>query len=268
MGSDDGQTWNELGRSAGVIPPPPPPSFFGPTGSPVTLSISLMQPSRNRIHRVLLESSGEGSWLVNEVGFFLNNQPVEAGGPYRFSSAWMSEGKAEEWIYVDLGARCTFDRIALYWTRRAAEAVLQASHDSLNWKDLMTLPPATGPNDDLKLQRPARARYVRVLMKRPAAPEGYILSELEVYGRGGPVPKPAAKPALLPRADGGLDLAGCAWRLQRDSLVDADGLTLSRAGFKDNDWLRATVPATGIFRRQTCGTANGSTTSLSDIIAT
>ena len=243
-GSDAGQTWNELGRSTGVIPPPPAPSFFGPTGSLVTPSVPLAQSSRYRILRVALQSSGEGAWLVNEIGFSHKNQPVEAGGPYRFASAWMAEGKGEEWVYIDLGARCAFDRVTLHWIRRASEGVLQISDDAANWMDIMPLPPATGPNDDLKLQRPAQGRYVRVLMKHPATPEGYILSELEVYGRGGPVPKPASKPALLPRADGGLDLAGCAWRLQRVSLVKADGAALSSPGFKDEDWLLATVPAT------------------------
>ena len=27
----------------------------------------------------------------------------------------MSEGRGEEWVYVDLGAPCTFDRVVLHW---------------------------------------------------------------------------------------------------------------------------------------------------------
>ena len=53
------------------------------------------------------------------------------------------------------------------------------------------------------------ARYVRLLMTKPASPEGYILSEMEVYGRGGPVarpvnnakPGPALTPLNVPRPD-------------------------------------------------------------------
>ena len=41
-----------------------------------------------------------------------------------------------------------------------------------------------------------------------------------------------------------LDLAGGAWRLQRDSLVTASGAALSKPGFHDQDWLVATVPGT------------------------
>jgi hypothetical protein len=244
MGSDDGQTWSELGRSTGAVPPPPGAGSFGATGPAVNPSVSLAQPSRYRIHRIAVQSTGEEAWIVSEVRFFRDNQPVEVGGPYRFDSAWMAEGKEEEWIYVDLGARCTFDRVALYWIRRAAEGVLQTSDDAVDWQDIMPLPPAAGPNDDLKLQTPAKGRYLRVLMKRPEAPDGYILSELEVYGRGGLVPASAAKPALLPRSVGGLDLAGSLWRLQRDSLIKADGIALSKPGFKDSEWVLATVPAT------------------------
>jgi hypothetical protein len=45
------------------------------------------------------------------------------------------------------------------------------------------------------LERPEHGRYVRVIMSKVASPEGYILSEMEVYGRGGPVAKPKPAPA-------------------------------------------------------------------------
>ncbi len=95
--------------------------------------------------------------------------------------------------------------------------------------------------DDLKVT--GRGRYVRVSMKTPAAPEGYILSELEVFGKGGPVPQPAASPT--PTASR-MDLAGGGWKIQRDSLVKADGAALSRPGFADSQWMLATVPGTAL----------------------
>jgi hypothetical protein len=248
--SDDGETWREAGRTTGTLSPPPPLpppgnwlegyNWFGRANPPLRASISLVQPTTSRFFRISVASSEE--WALAEVGFYDRNRRVEAGGPYHFDSAWMSEGKGEEWVYVDLGARCTFDRVALYWIRRAAEGAIQASDDAIHWTDLRPLPPGTALTDDLELKRPASGRYVRVLMKRPASPEGYVLSELEVYGRGGLVARP--KPAPPARADGRLDLAGGAWRLQRDSLVSADGAALSKPGFKDADWVVATVPAT------------------------
>ena len=154
----------------------------------------------------------------------------------------MSAGLGEEWVYVDLGARCEFDRVALYWIARAAEGSLQVSDDAQSWRDIQPLPSGPGNTDDLRLASPVQGRYVRVLMRRPTSPDGYILSEVEVYGRGGLVPQPQPAPAARP--DGRLDLAGGAWRLERDSLVTADGATLSKVGFADHDWVIATVPGT------------------------
>jgi hypothetical protein len=210
--SDDAQEWKELGRDSGKC------------------AVPFAAPSRARFYRVEFDAPSAATWRVAEVAFFRDNRRVEIGGPYHFTSAWMPAGKGEEWVYVDLGAQCTFDRVALQWIRRPAEAAIQTSDDAATWKTVEALP----ATDDFKLDRPAKARYVRVLLNKPASPEGYILSELEVYGRGGPVPQP--KPAS--------GLSGGAWRLERDSLVTANGETLSKPGFQDKDWLVATVPAT------------------------
>jgi hypothetical protein len=231
-GSDDEWTWKELGRKTGAER----------AVRDYKWSIPLAAASHSRFYRVTFEAPNVQAWRANEIAFFDGNRKVEAGGPYNFTSAWMSGGSGQEWVYVDLGARCTFNRVALYWIRRAAEGSIQASDDAKVWTTLESLPHASGLTDEIKLARPARARYVRVLMARPASPEGYILTELEVYGRGGPVPK--AKPAPAARADGRLDLAGGAWRLQRDSLVKASGEELSQPGYKDSDWMIATVPGT------------------------
>ena len=80
------------------------------------------------------------------------------------------------------------------------------------------------------------------MLTKAQTDEPYILSELEVYGKGGPVPR--AKPAAAATADGRLPLAGGAWRVERASQVDASGKQLSTAGFQDADWMIATVPAT------------------------
>ena len=65
---------------------------------------------------------------------------------------------------------------------------------------------------------------------------------MEVYGRGGYLFQP--KPVPPARSDGRLNLSGGNWRLQRDSLVKAEGETLSDPGFDDKDWIIATVPGT------------------------
>ena len=231
-GSDDGSAWKELGRETGTDRAP----------NPFKTSIAFAAPSHSRLYRVEVEAPGALVWRVGEVALFDKNRQLEIGGPYDFTSAWMSEGPAEEWVYVDLGAPCEFDRVALYWIRRAADGVIQVSDDAANWRVVHTLRDATGLVDDLKLAKPAKARYVRVGMLRPAPFGSYILSEMEVWGRGGPIAEPA--PAAAMRAGGRLDLAGGAWRLQRDSLVAAGGEALSKPGFDDRDWMVATVPGT------------------------
>jgi beta-galactosidase/beta-glucuronidase len=224
-GSDDGQAWKELGRAVGADRPA---REFKP-------SIALAAPSHSRFYRVALDAPSATGWLVGEVALFDQNRRMEAGGPYYFTSAWKSAGTGEEWVYVDLGAACTFDRVTLDWIR-GGDGVLQVSDDAANWK---TLRPVA---DDMKLASPAKGRYVRLLLSKAASPEGYILSEMEVHGRGGPLVEPKAAPHM--RADGRLDLAGGGWRIQRDSLVSADGAALSKAGYHDADWLVATVPGT------------------------
>ena len=236
MGSNDHVTWTELGRASGTTWPnmnEPGPSF--------KQAIPFTTPSRSRYYRVQLSADSVHSWGVAELVLFDKDQEVRIAGPEHFSSAWMSAGSSGEWVYVDLGANCTFDRVALTWIRRVTEGEIQASNDAQQWHTLHTLTSDAG-DSDVHLSAPAHARYVRVLMNKPAEPDGrFILSELEVFGRGGPVP--IAKPAPTAK-DGNLNLAAGNWRVQRASLVSADGAQIAQPGFADNDWMIATVPGT------------------------
>ncbi len=229
-GSDDGAAWRELGRAQGMS---------RPTGE-IHPAVKFAAPSRNRFYRLTFVDPRARSWRVAEVALFRAGSTVHVGGPYNFSSAWKSAGTGVEWVYVDLGAVCTFDRVALDWIRRATEGSIQVSDDAATWTDIAGLT-GSGPHDDLRLAAPARGRYVRVLLRKPATPDGYILSEFEVFGRGGPVPE--AKPAPQPSGTRA-ELSGGAWLVERDSLVKADGPALSKPGFDDSKWVVATVPAT------------------------
>ena len=239
LGSDDGATWTELGRASGTEIPPSPAWMHS---KQIKTSILFSSPAHRRIYRVQIDGPNVGRWQVGEVALYDKDKHLEIGGPYDFTSVWKSGGSGEEWVYVDLGAACTFDRVALYWVARAAEGSVQASDDGLTWRTIQALPSAGGLVDDLKLSQAEHGRYVRVLMTRAASPDGYVLSELEVLGRGGSVAHPQTPPAA--KRDQRLDLARGEWRLQRDSLVTADGPTLSKPGFQSIDWLPATVPGT------------------------
>ncbi len=237
-GSDDRVNWAEAGRFTAA-------SFPGAheSGPGFTESIPLSHPVSFHAYRVEFAGAGVKTWGVGEVTFFADGDQVLVAGPETFSSAWMSAGSGEEWVSVDLGAQCTFDRVVLRWIRRAAEGALQVSSDGVQWQTLKPLSGAEELNEEFKLSHSARARWVRVLMTKPAEPDGRsILSELEVYGRGGPVP--TAKPAPAPTADGSVQLSRGKWRVQRASLVQADGVQLSQPGFADQEWMVATVPGT------------------------
>jgi Exo-beta-D-glucosaminidase Ig-fold domain/Glycosyl hydrolases family 2/F5/8 type C domain/Glycosyl hydrolases family 2, sugar binding domain len=239
LGSDDGTTWTELGRSSGTEIPPGPAYT---RSKQIKSTISFTSPARSRIYRLQIDGPNVGRWQVAEVALFDKDKHFELGGPYDFTSVWKSASAGEEWVYTDLGADCTFDRVALYWLEGAAEGAVQVSDDAQSWRTIQNLPSSGGLTDDLKLTQPEHGRYVRVLMTRAASADGYVLSEMEVYGRGGPVPH--AQPATIAKGSPRIVLARGEWRLQRDSLVTAGGATISIPGFQASDWLPATVPGT------------------------
>ncbi len=239
LGSDDGANWTELGRTSGTEVPASPAWMQTHL---LKTSIVFSAPAHNRIYRLQIDGPDVGRWQVGDVTLFDKDKHLELGGPYDFTSVWKSAGAGEEWVYVDLGADCSFDRVALYWVKRAAEGSVQVSDDAKSWRTVQVLSSGEDLADDLKLPQPDHGRYVRVLMTRAAASDGYVLSEMEVYGRGGPLPRP--QPAPVAKADQRFDLVRGDWRLQRDSLVSADGRTIALPGFQAADWLPATVPGT------------------------
>ena len=248
--SADGRVWNEVGHS-GPLTPLATTNFPSELVSDMLLfkpSIALNQPSTSRYYKIQFNQEATSPkdtgvrWGIGDTGFYHGETRVQIGGPYSFTSAWMSAGLSDEWVYVDLGAPCDFDRITLYWLARAAEGSLQVSDDAKNWRTLQPLPESSSLVDDIRLAQSAHGRYVRVFMTRPASANGYILSELEVYGRGGPVAIP--KPAAIADPGGRLDLSGGSWRVQRSTLVSEPGEALAKAGYHDNPWVVATVPGT------------------------
>ena len=237
--SADGKDWKELGRAYGMAHPTA--EWKGSIAWPATLGNA----ARGRFYRFDFESGRPVQWHVAEARFYHGQQRVHAGGPYDFTSAWRSAGAGNEWVSVDLGADCTFDRVALDWIHRAAAGEIQISGDGRAWRTLQPLAEGAGLTGDIHLSSPAHARWVRLWLTRAQGDEPYILSEFEVYGRGGPVPK--AKPApAAESADGRLQLSGGKWRVERASQVHAVGAALSTPGFADSSWITATVPATVI----------------------
>jgi hypothetical protein len=264
-GSDDGSKWDVLGTAngSGSLPGIDPPQRFRPPANqkptPQQLAFArrfagtkrralnygfkLARPVHYKYYRLSLTDGNAQSWSLNDVYFLSHGKTASIGGPYNFTSAWKSGGSSTEWVYVDLGATCSFNRVKLDWIRPASKGTVQTSADAEHWKDIATLPASAAMVTDLKLSKSITGRYVRVLMTAATNPaDGYILSEMQVMGTGGPVA--VAHPQAGMQPDGRLSLSGGSWKLQKGSLVKEDGAALSAATFKDGGWLTATVPAT------------------------
>ena len=246
-GSDDGDTWTRLGSQSGNGAPGQEfRSFFrrpGPNSfRQFNQVFHLSDPASFKIYRVRFSSDNAVNWSVSDMGLFVDGAPYEVGGPFDFTSSWMSAGNQQEWVYVDLGSECSIDRIVLHWVRRAVSGSIQTSSDAREWSDLAPIPAGTDTTDDIKLNESATARYVRLLMTKAVSPKGYLLSEMQVFGSDGPVVVP--HPAPAPDKNGRLDLAGGAWKVQRINFVKDKGDALSQNGYKDKSWIVATVPGT------------------------
>lgn len=140
-----------------------------------------------------------------------------------FSSAFAVNADAQAdstatdpWIYVDLGTVCDIDRVSLHWIHKAHAGHVQFSDDAQTWTDAATLPGGKGLTDNISCK--GRARYVRLTMQSPDDSRLYILSEMQVWGRGG------LTAAVRDDAS-----AITSWQVCREG---------------DNQWIAATVPGT------------------------
>lgn len=251
QGSNDGTHWELLGRTVGKGLPGKPsrqtmhsdPNKQSEQGNlPVRIieqELPLERISDFTHYRICFKMPGAAYWTIHDLNFYLKDEIVEMKPSQFFNSAWMSAGNGEEWIYVDLGTVSTFDRVILHWIDKASEGEIQTSDDARQWSRIASLPGGEAPTDEIAVK--GKARYVRVLMRKPLNGERYILSELEVMGRGGLLPHPAPQPEP---ADGNMLLAGGRWKLQRASEVQATGEAISTPDYKPDGWVTATVPGT------------------------
>ncbi|MCD8282809.1 MAG: discoidin domain-containing protein, partial [Prevotella sp.] len=189
---------------------------------------------------LLLEMNMTGAeyWTISDIKFFKEGRAVDTAllPMSRFVSAWMSADGGEQWIYTDLGAPADISEVRLYWLEKAPEGRIEVSDNASDWTVAAAL-----PQDELTYSVPveARGRYVRVSVEGQDEP--YMLSEMEVYGRGGTIVTPCEAPKAENRM---LSLDGGDWRLQRVSEVNTSLEEIASDGFNTDKWIVATVPAT------------------------
>ena len=206
-----------------------------------TFHYSASLPAGNRFiaYRIRLEAPAVSDWTFQEMNFLKNGKETKILPSFGFYSAWMPEENAGQWVCIDLGAPARFDRIKLFWIEKPACGILETSDDAVIWKKIAELPGSEDPTDDISVA--AGGRYVRLSGLDAREGGRIILSEMEVYGRGGVSVRPAPQPA--PEGNR-LYLSGGNWRLQRTSEVLADGDVISTETFSPDRWIMATVPAT------------------------
>ena len=251
QGSNDGTNWTELGKLSGKDLPGKPIRFRMHSDpnkvtkqavSPVRMlkeTIPFHTTGEYAQYRLVLNMKGAINWGFTAIDFFQQGEQVNLLPSQFFSSTWMSAGNAEEWVYVDLGSRSEFDKINLHWIHKASLGKIQISDDAQTWTDIAVLPGGDAKLDEISCS--GKARYVRVYMQQAANGQNYLLSEMEVMGKGGLV----AQPLPQPQAEGNtFTLSGGNWMLQRASAVTEGGESISKPGFCTSNWIAATVPGT------------------------
>lgn len=226
--SEDGQNWKVLKSENGT----------GLEGEK-KFDILIPQGVKSTYFRIVLNSPAATQWSIEECKFLKDGKNVNMIPSVRFSSCWMSEGTGQEWVYIDLGANASFDRIALHWVNKAIEGGIETSDDASVWKKIANLPGGKSLDDEIKVE--GSGRYVRLMMDKSIDGGRYCLKEMQIFGRGGLSYK--AQKAATPK-DGKLYLSGGSWRIQRASEVSAKGEIISCANFKPSSWIIATVPST------------------------
>lgn len=250
--SNDGTTWTVLAVNKGAGLPGKARSGRVEVNDPNKQTGTVSMPMRRleetfeftnttayTSYRIRLRMKGAFEWTFHEVEFSNADGVVDLKSSQFFTSAWMSATAGEEWVSVDLGSHSEFDKVILHWVNKSVEGRIQTSDDAQTWTDAAPLPGGEGLTDEIAVR--GKARYVRVCMDRSADGGRYILSELEVMGRGGLLPRAAAMPEA---AGGRLTLSGGGWQLQRASEVQAGGVEIASPAYKAEGWVTATVPGT------------------------
>ena len=226
----------------------PKPSFTFNFGIPKTQriinqSFIFTKPVSYHFYRINMSAKCAEDWRFGSLDFYNNGEKLKMTPSDTFKSAWMSAGTKEEWIYVDLGISSNFDSVKLFWVNKATKGSIQISDDAKSWVDISSLPENSGLVDIITFKNGAKGRYVRVLMTEPMPGKKYVLSEIEIFGIGGMTAQPKASQDV---SDNRMSLSGGNWKIQRASEVSETGEIISKSGYKNNDWVVATVPGTAL----------------------
>lgn len=234
--SNDGKHW-KLGTSWSNTSLPGTASSHRAHSDPNKNSGDDLLPTRNidyklsnrhgpfRHMRLELVMPAAAHWTITELKMLKNGRPSKKVLPAtHFTSAWRSLGSNDEWISIDLGAECHFDKVVLHWIDKSTKGVIQVSDDQVNWKSVGRFTKKSGKNHGQEIAVGQQTgRFVRLSFEGQP-----LLSEVEVMGEGGI--------KVQAHAEGG-------WH-NGQWLLNGGEWQLTRASHPDAEPLEATVPAT------------------------
>jgi hypothetical protein len=118
----------------------------------------------------------------SQEGIFTAASAVDGLADTRWSTAFTDA----QWIYVDLGASSTINRVLLNWETAYGRAYqIQVSDNASSWTTIFSTTTGDGGSDDLTLA--GTGRYVRMNGIARATGYGYSLWEFQVFGSAGTV---------------------------------------------------------------------------------
>ena len=199
--SSDGDNWVHLG--SGSLRPARNQKYIKHYTEWV---VPLGAPAPYSFFRFTLDSPGAAKTSVSEAFFFRGGEVLDLMTNRHFVSLWKSAGPRDEWLSVDLGGPSTIDKVVFHWQNAPVSGTVQVSRDGNDWRDVAHI-----EGEESVSFRKVKAGFVRVKLDSTANGRPFALSELEVWGKGGSLPK-------------------------------AGEWELCRAG--TNDWIPATVPGT------------------------
>ena len=146
-----------------------------------SLDISPSPSGNLALDRPVMASSVEGADTVGGGASTLASHAVDGDD----ASRWSSRFADPQWIYVDLGASYSIDRVVLNWEVAYGKRYeIQVSANAVNWVTVFSEDNGDGGIDQISLA-PVTARFVRVLGLQRGTQWGYSLWEIGVYAAGG-----------------------------------------------------------------------------------
>ncbi len=203
----DFEVWNVTTASSSIVA-----SSSIPSSSVKSSSKSSVAPSSIAVSSSSIKSSSSaGSNLaLYRQAFTSTNESDAMSATQAFDgkadTRWASAFSDPQWIYVDLGASYSINKVVLTWEAAFGKSYeIQTSNDAVTWVKIYGTTTGAGGKETLSVV--GTGRYVRMHGTVRGTGYGYSLFEFEVYGTPAIVGNQALKRPALSSSNEGDGLA-------------------------------------------------------------